>query len=330
MAESLKQLEELIRTAPDPSADRAGLIMLRDGDPAARRLAERLHKDPWRRSSLGKLLPGLALIDSALFRFRLGARAANALARAGISSWVALAGSTPAELFSLSGIGNETVEEILCAAVGEWGTAYLRTAEDASEGVSAQGTMPKQLQGLIGRAPDPIAERERLHRLLNTDDASAQQLVKRLHEDGALRYLPLRQLLPGVGLVESPAFSIKLSVRAANCLGRADFGRLSALAGLAPVDILELPEVGVKVAEEILAVVLSEWAAAYLASVETSPPADRPANGASPGRLDGEDGQAPIMTADLAGLVPSAPVGWSPLAELIATCLSKQRGRSRR
>lgn len=249
---------------------------------------------------MGELLPGLALVDSALFRLRLGARAANVLARAGIGSWAALAGSTPAELFSLSGIGNEAVKEILRAALSEWAAAYLQAVQNGGEAASAQGTAPEQLQGLIGRAPDPIAERELLRRLLNPDDAGAQQLVKRLHEDEALRHLQLRQLLPGVGVAESPAFSIKLSVRAANCLGRADSDRLSALAGMTPADILELPEVGVKVAEGILAVALSEWAAAYLASVETSPPADRPANRAPPGCLDGEDGQASIMTTDLA------------------------------
>lgn len=74
--------------------------------------------------------------------------------------------------------------------------------------------------------------------------------------------------MPGLGLVEATDFSVRLSVRAANCLGRAECITLSTLAALTPEKILDLPSVGTNVAEEIFSVAASEWAASYLTATE--------------------------------------------------------------
>lgn len=126
---------------------------------------------------------------------------------------------------------------------------------------------PKQLLGLIGKAPDPAADRRLLESLVDRDSPDVRWLVEHLHTDDDLQRQPLRELLPGIALAESPTFSIQLSVRAANALGKADAGTLRALAGFTPAEVLALPSVGVKVAEEILGLAVSEWAAAYLGQV---------------------------------------------------------------
>lgn len=248
------------------------LLKLRDDGMASRRFAERLQSDEWSRFLLGKLLPGMSLVAPTRFSSRLGARLANPLARVGIESWIALARLSPTGLSAVSGIGEESAQEILRAASSEWAAAYLRAADGGSaEGrIASQGGAAEHALELIGYAPDPTAAATLLSRLLDAKSSDAQELAKRMHEDAALRDLSLRRLLPGVGLVESPGFSVKFSVRAANCLARAESSRLSALAGLTPAEILALPEIGVKTAEEILGVAISEWAASYMASVEDS------------------------------------------------------------
>jgi hypothetical protein len=293
LAESLKQLEALIRKAPDPEGDRGPLLKLRDDGMAGRRFAERLQSDGWSRYALGELLPGMALVGRARFSYRLGARLTNPLARAGIESWTALARLSPAGLSAVSGIGEESAQEILRAASSEWAATYLRTVDGGSAGgsIARQGDVAEHALDLIGCAPDPIAASTLLARLRDAKGSDTQGLAKRMHEDAALRDLSLRRLMPGVGLVESPGFSVKFSVRAANCLARAESSKLSALAGLTPAEILALPEIGVKTAEEILAVAISEWAASYLSSVDDS-------QAAMPGK---DEGGSPNSIADLAG-----------------------------
>ncbi len=272
VADLLKQLEDLIGVVPNPSVDHDALVALRDADPAARRLAEQLDaKSVWRGTALRNLLPGLTIIDSSSFRHRLGARIANQLIRAGIDSWFALSSLTPAELSLMSGIGAEAKGEILLAASGEWATAYLHAAgrgQDAAQverpGLSVGGTRQKQMLELIGRAPDPEGDRELLAVLCDPDGADSRWLAEMFYTDSEFRYLSLRQLLPGLGLVESLTFSVRLSVRAANSLGRVNAETLSALAGLTPADILARPDVGPKTGEEILAAAISEWATSYL------------------------------------------------------------------
>jgi hypothetical protein len=186
---------------------------------------------------------------------------------------------TPSELLNLSGFGATTVEEVLLAAVAEWASAYLHEAEDDADDTSLHRTRRELVQELIGRVPDPESDRQLLLALRDPDDPSTQRLARRLHTDVDLRCRPLRELLPGLGLVESQAFSSRLSVRAFNGLGQAGACTLRALAGMTPSALLALSDVGVKVAEETLAVAIAEWASAYLDMMGSPERVARPDNG---------------------------------------------------
>ena len=285
----LEKLEDLIGRVPSPPEDRDALTAMRDSAPVARRLAKRLHThDAWRRLPLRELLPGLSLADAALFRVGFDVRAVNALTRADVRSWVALGDLTPEDLPLLPGIGVEALEEILLGAVREWAAAYLDAAGQIGEQVPVGRSRQKRLLRLIGRAPDPLADGELLSVLRDTGDLDAQWLAERLHADSELRHSPLRELMPGLGLVESPHFAIRLSVRAANCLARADAGTLTALAGQTPAEILALPDVGLKTGEEILLAVADEWAASYQASGDDRTPGEEVRNS----KRAGSSGQA--------------------------------------
>lgn len=134
------------------------------------------------------------------------------------------------------------------------------------------GPRRARLRELLGRAPDPTASRELLSALRDSSDDDTRWLANSFYLDSDLQDRKLRELLPGLGLVESPYFSTRLSVRAANVLIGANAGTLSALAGTTPVEILALPNLGRRSVAEILLVVLGEWASSYLASVEDHPP----------------------------------------------------------
>lgn len=121
---------------------------------------------------------------------------------------------------------------------------------------------------LVRTVPDPEGDRETLRELRDSGGAAAKELAERLLDSEAWRNLPLGQLLPGLALIEAPNFSIRLSVRAANPLLRADLATLRALATWAPASLLGLPGIGKGLAEEVLAIVVSEWAAAYLGEDE--------------------------------------------------------------
>lgn len=131
--------------------------------------------------------------------------------------------------------------------------------------------MPAQLkkpEGLVGTAPDPESDREALRELQDPRSPQAKELAERLLSDEAWRSSPLGELLPGLPLIEAPNFSIRLSVRAANPVLKADLSTLRALATTAPVDLLALPGLGKRTVEEVLATVISEWATAYLSGDE--------------------------------------------------------------
>jgi hypothetical protein len=133
--------------------------------------------------------------------------------------------------------------------------------------------MPGQLkkpESLVRAAPDPEGDKETLLELRNAGSPQAKVLAERLLSDEVWRGLPLGELLPGLPLVDAPNFSIRLSVRAANAILKADLATLRAMATRAPVDLLALPSLGQKTVEEILATVVSEWAAAYLGEDEKS------------------------------------------------------------
>ena len=63
-------------------------------------------------------------------------------------------------------------------------------------------TAPDQPEDLIARAPDPRASRRLLSALADPGDAGTRRLAERLCADGELNRRPLRDLLPGLGLVE--------------------------------------------------------------------------------------------------------------------------------
>jgi Bacterial RNA polymerase, alpha chain C terminal domain len=124
---------------------------------------------------------------------------------------------------------------------------------------------------LICHAPDPVADEEALLELADPSDAAAKRLGEILRTKDEWAVLPLRELLPGLSLVDDPHFSARLSVRAANAILRARVGSLRDLAAMTPKAIFELPQIGGKVADEILAVVVGLWAMAYADSGKDRP-----------------------------------------------------------
>jgi Bacterial RNA polymerase, alpha chain C terminal domain len=127
---------------------------------------------------------------------------------------------------------------------------------------------PKKPESLVCSAPDPQGDREALLELQDSGNPPVQDIAERLLSDEAWRTLPLGGLLPGLPLIDAPNFSIRLSVRAANAILKADLATLRALATRAPVDLLALPGMGKKTVEEVLATAVNEWAAAYLSEDE--------------------------------------------------------------
>ena len=165
-------------------------------------------------------------------------------------------------------LGVESVEKILLAAAAEWAAAYLHAANTPEDAEMPRPQRRGQLRDLLCKAPDPSASRESLSVLRDPEDADTRWLVRGLFSDSDLRDRVLRDLLPGLGLIESPRFSIRLSVRAANCLARANAITLTALAGMTPTEILALADMGKKTGEEVLLAILGEWATPYLDSIE--------------------------------------------------------------
>lgn len=150
--------------------------------------------------------------------------------------------------------------------------------------------MPKQLkmpEDLVRAEPDPTSDRDLLVSLRDPASAATQSLAEHLRTDEACRSSPLRELLPGLSLVDAPNLTIRLSERAANPLLRVGAGSVRSLARRTPDELRQVPLIGAKVAREILAVTLSEWAAAYLREDEDD---QRPA---SPRPVDASDPPSP-------------------------------------
>lgn len=112
------------------------------------------------------------------------------------------------------------------------------------------------------------------------DDIALHRLVEHLQVRKDWQQMPLRELFPGLDLVESPEFLDRLSVRAMNCIVRAGAPSPSTLAAMTPASLNTVPDAGVKTVKEILAAVVREWASAYL------------------GRMRGRTGVAPPPTDD--------------------------------
>lgn len=124
--------------------------------------------------------------------------------------------------------------------------------------------MPEELEKLIGAAPDPGRDREALVELRDSGSPEVQKLAEHLLSDEEWCSSRLGQLLPGLSLIEAPNFLIRLNERAVNPILKAELGTLRALATKTPMEILDLPGIGKGLAEEILAITVSEWTTAYL------------------------------------------------------------------
>jgi Bacterial RNA polymerase, alpha chain C terminal domain len=147
--------------------------------------------------------------------------------------------------------------------------------------------------------------------LREPDGSSARQLAKRLSTNEGLRHSLLRDLLPGLDLIESSAILDRLGTRATNCLTGCDIRTSTALAQMTPAAIHALPAAGTKTVEEILLVVSGEWASAYQRRDE-----DAKANAVQTSNpeswKEGASNQQPSLSADpdpLMGLLGRTPDG---------------------
>lgn len=130
----------------------------------------------------------------------------------------------------------------------------------ASDEESHQATVAD----LLGRTPDRDGDRQLLQSLVDPEGSTAHSLGKAIRVDKHWMDSTLHELMPGLGLIQSPTFMDRLSVRAANCLARADVSGLASLGPRTPAEIQVVPHIGSATLEEILAAVAVEWASAYL------------------------------------------------------------------
>jgi Bacterial RNA polymerase, alpha chain C terminal domain len=141
-------------------------------------------------------------------------------------------------------------------------------------------------ESLVRTEPDPTGDRVLLLALRDPAGAAARGLAEYLRAEEACRNSPLRELLPGLLLIDAPNFTIQLSERAVNPLLRVGAGSLRALAPMTPDELRQVPRLGTKTVSEILAAVLSEWATAYLGGDEDDQPVDLQHPAAAPDALD--------------------------------------------
>lgn len=257
----------VIGRLPDPERDREDLAVLSDREnPDARLLARHLlRRRAFYRQPLRELFPGLDLLRSPLAS-RLSVRASKCLTTAEVRSWGELATTTPIALRHIPAAGDGTVEEILLLAMSEWASGFL-PQRDQDE--SSPDANPDPPLGLIGRSPDPAADAQTLQALLDPTEPAAQRFHEALQDPDRCQR-PLRELLPGLDLIEAPDFLNGLNFRAANALLRADIGGLPDLAGVSPAQVAELPRIGQGSAGLILTAATRDWAMAYLRRSEES------------------------------------------------------------
>jgi RNA polymerase alpha subunit len=242
---NLEQVGGLLGRMPDPERDREALLVLGepDGDCCRGLAAELLRRRDWRGRPLGELMPGLSLLPAPLLWGRLSARSTKCLKRAGIGGTLALARKSSTGVTLLPEVGAKTSKEIVQAALGAWAAAHLEPVE----------VVPTERRRLRARA-----------------DSAAGGLLEELRANPDLRTTPLGELLPGLDLLEDRRLFDRLGVRAMNCLFRTGAGNVQALAALAPSEIGALQHAGTRTVDEILTVVIREWAASQLA--ESGPP----------------------------------------------------------
>jgi hypothetical protein len=120
------------------------------------------------------------------------------------------------------------------------------------------------VSGLLGRTPDRDGDRHLLKSLVDPEGSAAHSLGRAIQADKHWMDSTLHELMPGLGLVQAPAFMDRLSVRAANSLAQAGLWRFASLGPRTPAEIQTVPHVGPDTLEGILGAVAVEWASAYL------------------------------------------------------------------
>lgn len=96
----------------------------------------------------------------------------------------------------------------------------------------------QQLEELIGRAPDPVADRQALEQIRSAAGPEFRDLVNGFHTHPDRRHARLGALLPGIALLGSPRLADLLGVRAVNALAEAEIITWHALAASAPSSLL--------------------------------------------------------------------------------------------
>lgn len=260
----------------EPDGDLLNLLALQDSsDPAVGKLARRLrNRSGWLGTPLQELMPGVDLADPSSFGNGLSPRASNCLRRARVTSWTELAAMKPCQISAIYNAGAMTVEEILLSALSAWASARLSSDEEgppptvvAQPEISPGAVDRAAVEELVGRTPDPEADRRLLLALSEPGDPQPWHLARLLRERPDWRERQLGTLLPGLGSVESSLSSYPQSVRAANCLGRMGVDAFTTLEGMAPAAIEAFSGVGPRTVEEILVAAIRHWALICLGPV---------------------------------------------------------------
>lgn len=270
--EETAALEDLIGRPPDPIADRDALAALRDPErPDTRHLARQFHRRRvWRATPLRELLPGLDLVESDARLTQLSVRASNRLSSAQVETWSALAGMTAHRIECLPDTGKTTLEEVILFSLAHWAAAFLSAdargerPEEAARFRLASAPLVaeegRSSRSLLGRDPDPGRDRWLLLALADPSDPAAGRLAAQIRTEGSWTRRALEDLLPGLAQLDPERVFGRLGMRAANGLTRAGIMDLCSLVELSPVEISELPQVGERTIEEILNVLVREWA----------------------------------------------------------------------
>lgn len=128
----------------------------------------------------------------------------------------------------------------------------------------------RRLESLVGHPPDPDRDAPALRSLVAADSAAVRRFGAALRTDPRWRDLPLRELFPGVDLIDPTPFWERLSVRACNLLRRSGFTTWQDVCDVSAGVIEGIYGAGPEVVEDSLRAAASEWAAAYLACWESA------------------------------------------------------------
>ena len=121
------------------------------------------------------------------------------------------------------------------------------------------------LISLIGRAPDPTLDAERLRRLADGRDSDeVADFCRAIRTSELCREVALRDLLHGLELVEPVSFWDLLDSRAVNLLRRSELASWGALCRASVCAIEDIHGAGPSVVDYTVAGMAKEWADAYL------------------------------------------------------------------